>query len=81
MLESKSVAALVTVVLGVSLAPAVASAATFAPLTPGFDDSDFVNLIDSGQFTELFVAESRIGLDGSGVCNGVNVAARECQRK
>lgn len=46
---------------GVSI-PTIASAATFQTTT--LTDTDFSNLVSSGQFIELFVAEARIGNNG-----------------
>lgn len=46
--------------VGMSLVSGVASAATVTSL-PDFTDDQFDGLIDSGNFTELFVAEGRIG--------------------
>lgn len=45
---------------GLSFVSGVASAATVTSL-PNFTDDQFDGLIDSGKFTELFVAEGRIG--------------------
>ncbi|WP_016949871.1 choice-of-anchor W domain-containing protein [Anabaena sp. PCC 7108] len=59
------------VTLGLGLAPNQAKAVTFTPLTsqdatPGFDDADFNLLLNNGDFKELFVAEGRIGNNGTG---------------
>ncbi|MBD2312576.1 PEP-CTERM sorting domain-containing protein [Desertifilum sp. FACHB-1129] len=46
--------------LGVTFAPATANAISFIP-RPDLTDSQFQQLIDSGKFTETFVAQGRIG--------------------
>lgn len=46
--------------MGTFSVPTLANAASFTPL-PGFTDTDFNQLRADGEFTELFVAESRIG--------------------
>ena len=56
--------------VGLSLVSGVASAATVTSL-PDFTDDQFDGLIDSGEFTEVFVAEGRIGN------NSLNPAERE----
>lgn len=50
--------------VGLSLLSGVASAATVTRL-PNFTDEQFNGLIQSEQFTEIFVAEGRIGNNGS----------------
>lgn len=55
---------------GLSLVSGVASAATVTSL-PDFTDDQFDGLINSGEFTEVFVAEGRIGN------NSLNLAERE----
>ncbi|MBD2625006.1 choice-of-anchor W domain-containing protein [Trichormus variabilis] len=67
----KSLLVLGLVTLGLGLAPNQAKAVTFTPLTsqdatPGFDDADFNLLLNNGDFKELFVAEGRIGNNGTG---------------
>ncbi|MEQ9620878.1 PEP-CTERM sorting domain-containing protein [Coleofasciculus chthonoplastes] len=56
--------------VGMSIVSGVASAATVTRL-PDFTDDQFDGLINSGEFTELFVAEGRIGN------NSPNQAERE----
>ncbi|MEQ9667837.1 PEP-CTERM sorting domain-containing protein [Coleofasciculus sp. G2-EDA-02] len=56
--------------VGMFLVSGVASAATVTSL-PNLTDDDFDGLIDSGEFTEVFVAEGRVGN------NSLNTAERE----
>lgn len=72
----RSLVALGLVTLGCLLAPNPAKAVTFTPLISqdgdsDFDDSDFISLLNTGKFTELFVAEGRIGN------NSTNTGERE----
>ncbi|MBD2312577.1 PEP-CTERM sorting domain-containing protein [Desertifilum sp. FACHB-1129] len=46
--------------LGFVSVPAAAQAFTLSS-SPSFTDTEFINLLNTGEFTELFVAESRIG--------------------
>ncbi|MBW4641630.1 MAG: PEP-CTERM sorting domain-containing protein [Goleter apudmare HA4340-LM2] len=79
---SKLFWALGLVSLGLFMAPNPAKAATLIPLksqdaNPGFDDFDFRALINNGDFTELFVAEGRIGNNSTGTGErelGINTA-------
>ncbi|AFY48854.1 PEP-CTERM putative exosortase interaction domain-containing protein [Nostoc sp. PCC 7524] len=62
--------------LGLLIAPQPAKAISIIPLSSqdadsDFDDHDFRSLIQQNVFTELFVAESRIGN------NSINIAERE----
>ena len=57
---SKSLIVLGLATLGLFVAPHSAKALTLVNQT-GFTDTDFENLINQGQFNELFVAEGRIG--------------------
>jgi hypothetical protein len=57
---SKSLIVLGLATLGLFLAPNSARAFTLIDKT-GFSDTDFENLVKNGQFSELFVAEGRIG--------------------
>ncbi|BAB76074.1 choice-of-anchor W domain-containing protein [Anabaena sp. FACHB-709] len=69
--KSKTLASLGLITLGLFLAPQSAQAVSLIPLTsvdanPGFDDIDFNLLLDNRDFTELFVAEGRIGNNAIG---------------
>lgn len=64
--QGKTFLSLGLVALGLLIAPNPAKAVTFIPLTSqdadtDFDDLDFNLLLDSGKFTEVFVAEGRMG--------------------
>jgi hypothetical protein len=80
--KSKSLLIFALVTLGLCIAPNQAKAVTLTPLTsqdaiPGFDDADFRALINTGQFTELFVAEGRVGNNSSNTGErelGINTA-------
>lgn len=69
--NSKLFLTLGAIALGLFIAPNPAKAVTFTPLISqdadtDFDDTDFRTLINNGDFTELFVAEGRIGNNGFG---------------
>lgn len=57
---SKLVFSLALATAGMLGAPTLANAASFTTL-PGFTDLDFEQMRTEGEFTELFVAETRIG--------------------
>lgn len=61
--QRKAFAVIGLAAIGLTLAPKEASAFTLVNRT-GFTDIDFENLRKQGQFTELFVAEGRMGDTG-----------------
>jgi hypothetical protein len=69
--QKKSLFTLGLVALSLLIAPTSAQAATIGSLqsqdaTAGFDDDDFRSLIQNNKFSEIFVAEGRIGNNGTG---------------
>ncbi|MGB3511063.1 MAG: PEP-CTERM sorting domain-containing protein [Microcoleaceae cyanobacterium] len=70
----KSYLPIVLATLGFVSIPTAANAVSFNAMGDSFTDTVFRSEIESGKFTELFVAESRIGLQGSERELGINTA-------